>query len=95
MRKRNGTDIKKQSPLLLLIDELARTTNPTEGRAIVSAVANYFNQLNVKAVITTHYGGLSTQCRKLRVKGFVEDSDQSQVTLQNIGDFIDLLADRG
>ncbi len=80
---------KKQSPLLLLIDELARTTNPTEGRAIVSAVANYFNQLNVKAVITTHYGGLSTQCRKLRVKGFVEDSDQSQVTLQNIGDFID------
>lgn len=80
---------KKQHPLLVLIDELARTTNPTEGRAIVSAVANYLDGCNVKAVITTHYSGLSTQCRKLRVKGFIEDSKDATITVKNIGDYID------
>jgi DNA mismatch repair ATPase MutS len=73
----------------VLIDELARTTNPTEGRAIVSAVANYLDGCNVKAVITTHYSGLSTQCRKLRVKGFIEDSKDATITVKNIGDYID------
>jgi len=80
---------KKQHPLLVLIDELARTTNPTEGRAIVSAVANLLNDCNVKAVITTHYSGLSTQCRKLRVNGFIEDSKDATITVKNIGDYID------
>ncbi|MCB8964905.1 MAG: DNA mismatch repair protein MutS [Bacteroidales bacterium] len=80
---------RKQKPLLVLIDELARTTNPTEGRAIVSAVANFLDGCNVKAVITTHYSGLSTQCRKLRVKGFIEDSKDATITVKNIGDYID------
>ena len=80
---------KKKHRLLVLIDELARTTNPTEGRAIVSAVANFLDGCNVKAVITTHYSGLSTQCRKLRVKGFIEDSKNATITVKNIGDYID------
>ncbi|MDY0200239.1 MAG: DNA mismatch repair protein MutS [Tenuifilaceae bacterium] len=80
---------KKQRPLLVLIDELARTTNPTEGRAIVSAVANILDGCNVRAVITTHYSGLSTQCRKLRVKGFMEKSEGATITVKNIGDYID------
>ena len=80
---------KQGKPLLLLIDELARTTNPTEGRAIVAAVANYFNDANVKTIITTHYGNLNTQCRRLRVKGFVENEDISRVNLNNIGDYMD------
>ncbi len=88
---------KKQRQLLVLIDELARTTNPTEGRAIVSAVANILNGCNVKAVITTHYSGLSTQCRKLRVKGFMEKSKGATITVKNIGDYIDysLIEDDG
>ena len=80
---------KKQKRLLVLIDELARTTNPTEGRAIVSAVANILDSCNVRAVITTHYSGLSTQCRKLRVKGFVEKSEDAVITVKNIGEYID------
>ena len=88
---------KKQRRLLVLIDELARTTNPTEGRAIVSAVANILGESNVKAVITTHYSGLSTQCRKLRVKGFMEKSKNAVITVKNIGDYIDysLIEDNG
>lgn len=88
---------KKQKRLLVLIDELARTTNPTEGRAIVSAVANILDGCNVRAVITTHYSGLSTQCRKLRVKGFIENSVDALITIKNIGDYIDysLIEDDG
>lgn len=80
---------KKGKNLLILIDELARTTNPTEGRAIVSAVANILDRSSVKAVITTHYGNLSTQCRKLRVKGFMEQSQEVKITVKNIGNYID------
>ncbi|MDD2548494.1 MAG: DNA mismatch repair protein MutS [Bacteroidales bacterium] len=80
---------KKQKRLLVLIDELARTTNPTEGRAIVSAVANIMDGCNVRAVITTHYSGLTTQCRKLRVKGFMEKSKDASITVENIGEYID------
>jgi dsDNA-specific endonuclease/ATPase MutS2 len=88
---------KKQRRLLVLIDELARTTNPTEGRAIVSAVANILDGCNAKTVITTHYSGLSTQCRKLRVKGFMEKSKDASITVKNIGDYIDysLIEDDG
>lgn len=84
-------------PILLLIDELARTTNPNEGMAIVSAVANHFDKQNVKAIITTHYAGLKTSCRKLRVKGFIEKNDKTNITLSNIGDYIDysLIQDNG
>lgn len=80
---------KKQKKLLVLIDELARTTNPTEGRAIVSAVANILDSSNARAVITTHYSGLSTKCRKLRVKGFFEKDTNDLITIKNIGDYID------
>lgn len=75
--------------LLVLIDELARTTNPTEGRAIVGAVAKHLDNQNLKVLITTHYGGLTVQCRKLRVKGFREDIGDAKITPNNIGDFID------
>ena len=80
---------KKQHKLLVLIDELARTTNPTEGRAIVNAVANFLNGCNVRAIITTHYSGLGAACRKLRVKGFIDSSGDTQITIRNIGDYID------
>jgi DNA mismatch repair ATPase MutS len=73
----------------VLIDELARTTNPTEGRAIVGAVAKHLDNQNLKVLITTHYGGLKVQCRKLRVKGFREDIGDAKITPNNIGDFID------
>lgn len=82
------TDAKSGEKLLILIDELARTTNPTEGKAIVAAAANLLNELGVKGIITTHYSGINSSCRKLRVKGFSKNID-GEVKMDNITDFID------
>ncbi len=81
--------VKSGKNLLILIDELARTTNPYEGRAIVSAVAEILNENQVQSVITTHYSGLNTSCRKLRVKGFIEEKARGNVNKNNINDYID------
>lgn len=82
------TAAKSDKHILILIDELARTTNPTEGKAIVTATANLLNELKIKGIITTHYSGIATSCRRLRVKGFAKEVTES-VTLHNITDFID------
>uniref|UniRef100_UPI0038B40560 lysine 5,6-aminomutase reactivase ATPase KamC n=1 Tax=Ancylomarina sp. TaxID=1970196 RepID=UPI0038B40560 len=66
------SSINKEN-VLVLVDELARTTNPIEGRAIVNAVAEIFNENKTLSVITTHYSGLNKACRKLRVKGLDKD----------------------
>lgn len=74
--------------LLVLIDELARTTNPSEGSAIVSGTLDFLNEHSVRSLITTHYS-INTDCRKLRVKGFIEKSDEAKIDLQNINNYID------
>lgn len=88
------TTAKSEKRLLVLIDELARTTNPTEGKAIVSATANLLNELGIRGIITTHYSGVNSKCRKLRVKGFAENISGT-VTKDNLSDYIDysLVAD--
>ena len=79
---------KTDKKLLVLIDELARTTNPTEGKAIVSATANMLNGMGIRGIITTHYSGVKTDCHRLRVRGFV-DSINETVTIDNLSSFID------
>ena len=69
--------------VLVLVDELARTTNPTEGRAIVNAVAEIFNENKTLSVITTHYSGLNKDCRKLRVKGLDKEFKQGEINKNN------------
>lgn len=75
--------------LLVLIDEPARTTNPVEGKALVQALIAMLEPLNSTTLVTTHYGGLGNQCRRLRVRGFVEDMDNVPLTPQSINRFID------
>lgn len=75
--------------LLVLIDEPARTTNPVEGKALVQALASIMNSRNSITLITTHYSQLGLSCRRLRVKGFVEDLVDVPLTAQNINHFID------
>jgi len=53
-----------------LIDEPARTTNPTEGTALVSALVKVLRGDNVSLVMTTHYDIEPTDAHCLRVKGF-------------------------
>lgn len=73
---------------LVLIDELARTTNPTEGKAIVCGMLDFLIQHNIQSLITTHYS-IDIPCRKLRVKGFTESRDNEKITISNINSFID------
>ena len=44
---------------LILIDELARGTNPLEGYAISKALIEHLSRLKSRAVITTHFDGLT------------------------------------
>ncbi|MBN2795804.1 MAG: DNA mismatch repair protein MutS [Clostridia bacterium] len=46
---------------LILIDELARGTNPKEGYAISKAIINYLKSKSSITVITTHFDGLADE----------------------------------
>lgn len=65
--------LKQGTDMLLLIDELARTTNPMEGKAIVCAVLDALQDLPCVAMVSTHYGPIPNPVRRLRVRGFRED----------------------
>lgn len=80
--------IKKGESLLVLFDELARTTNPTEGKAIVAGVLNFLSEQKVSSLITTHYT-IHTDCRKLRVKGFILKDKNVKIDIHNINNYID------
>lgn len=56
--------------ILALIDEPARTTNPKEGTALVSALVKVLEVENMSLVMTTHYDIEPTDSRRLKVKGF-------------------------
>ncbi|MDR1984273.1 MAG: DNA mismatch repair protein MutS [Prevotellaceae bacterium] len=59
--------------LLVLIDELARTTNPAEGSAIVNAMIDMLAERNICSFITTHYDKITSTCRRLRVHGLLDN----------------------
>lgn len=82
------SDCRKRE-MLVLIDEPARTTNPTEGKALVQAIIKLLETMQSVTVITTHYDHLGAACRRLRVRGFVEDMADVPLTPQNINRFID------
>lgn len=79
----------QEEHLLVLIDEPARTTNPIEGKALVQSLASIMNKRDSITLITTHYSQLGLDCRRLRVKGFLEDLVDMPLTAQNINRFID------
>jgi len=74
---------------LILIDELAHTTNPVEGSAIINSVLEWLYERKVQSVITTHFSNITAPCKKLRVKGFIEKNIPESITPQHINDFMD------
>ena len=62
---------RENKKLLALIDEPARTTNPTEGAALVTALLKVLAGRAMSLVMTTHYDIEPGDARCLRVKGFV------------------------
>lgn len=85
----NILELCRHHEMLVLIDEPARTTNPVEGKALVQSIIKILNNLHSITLITTHYSQLGVPCRRLRVKGFVEDMSDLPLTPQSINRFID------
>ncbi|MGL5426924.1 MAG: MutS-related protein, partial [Cetobacterium sp.] len=81
--------IKKGVRPLVLIDELARTTNPEEGRALLKSVVKILDRYSIEAIITTHYDDIEKDVTKLRVVGIKKDILLESVDYKNIEDYID------
>lgn len=87
------TDEKKEHGLVL-IDELARGTNPKEGYAISRGVIEHFTTLEGISVVTTHFDGLSgiKDLRHLQVVGLRNmDPDKLKKELELAGQGIGVL----
>ena len=75
---------RENKKLLALIDEPARTTNPTEGAALVTALLQVLAGRDMSLVMTTHYDIEPGDARCLRVKGFENGSmDYTLVEVQD------------
>jgi len=81
--------VRSGKKVLALVDELARTTNPDEGKAIVNATLDILSENKVCSVITSHYSGIEAKCRKLRVRGLMADKMKGAVNFENLNDFMD------
>ena len=72
---------------LILIDELARGTNPKEGYAISKAIINYLKCKGSVSVITTHFDGLADEedVLHLQVRG-LKNVDFEDLKINIAGD---------
>ena len=69
--------VESGAKTLALVDEPARTTNPTEGSALVSSLLRILSDCsNLSLILTTHYN-VDSSARCWRVKGLVEDIEGS------------------
>lgn len=72
---------------LILIDELARGTNPNEGYAISKAIINYLKNKSSISLITTHFDGLADDedVLHLQVEGLSEvDFKDLEINLKEV-----------
>ena len=60
---------QQNKKILALIDEPARTTNPTEGTALVSSLVKLLQDKDMSLIIVTHYNIKTYNNKCLRVKG--------------------------
>ena len=80
----------KSGPVLAVIDEPARTTNPVEGTALVEALVTRLRDSGSSVLLTTHYNIKNDRCRRYRVKGYrdgrmdyrLEESTSSDVPME-------------
>lgn len=63
---------QQNKKILALIDEPARTTNPTEGTALVSSLVKLLQDIAMSLVIVTHYNIKTYNNKCLRVKGLID-----------------------
>jgi len=83
-------DLKKGKKMLVLVDEFARTTNPKEGNALVSAFLEMMSSKKTICLVTTHYSNVEGRFRRLRVKGIQWDKVESiKTNPQEMNRYID------
>lgn len=63
---------QQNKKILALIDEPARTTNPTEGTALVSSLVKLLQDREMSLIIVTHYNIKTYNNKCLRVKGLID-----------------------
>lgn len=83
------TKIKDKKHYLVLVDELARTTNPIEGVKLLQGFISTLSLGSSLSVITTHYSNIKTKCHRLRVKGFIGKNLVPPISIANLSDNID------
>ncbi|MCL2167738.1 MAG: DNA mismatch repair protein MutS [Lentimicrobiaceae bacterium] len=66
-------EVKEDKKMLVLVDEFARTTNPKEGTALVTAFLEQVHHKKAICLVTTHYSNVEGNFRRLRVKGIEWD----------------------
>jgi len=83
-------EMKAGVKMLVLADEFARTTNPHEGRALVTAFLEMMNHKNIICLVTTHYSNVEGTFRRLRVKGIRWDKvEQIKTNPRDLNKYID------
>jgi len=83
------TEVKKGKKALILVDELARTTNPTEGTVLVNAFLDLMAQYPNFCIVTTHYSGIKANCRRLRIKGLQINESIEKVDPRDLNHYMD------
>lgn len=81
--------IKDKKHYLVLVDELARTTNPIEGIKLLQGFISTLALGSSLAVVTTHYSNIQVKCHRLRVKGFIGKNLLPPISITNLSDNID------
>lgn len=74
---------------LVLVDELARTTNPVEGRKLVEGFIKVSSKQDSLTVVTTHYSNIEAPCKNMRVKGFIHHNLTPPIDIERISEHID------
>jgi DNA mismatch repair ATPase MutS len=83
-------EIKANKTMLVLVDEFARTTNPKEGSALVTAFLEMMNHKKSICLVTTHYSNVRGNFRHLRVKGIQWDKiEHIKTNPQELNKYID------
>lgn len=84
------TYIKQDDCVLILLDEIARNTNPHEGRLIVKAIIKILNNYHSISVITTHFNDVAEQnIKKFRIKGIKKSRQKMYISPTNITELMD------
>jgi len=81
--------VRSGKKVLVLLDELARTTNPDEGKAIVSSTLEFLAGQKTSGLITTHYSGIRVECRKLRIRGLMYEKLSEKIHLKDLNRYMD------